>query len=63
MGNVALGLLQLLLRQFLHIRVGQHFGRVRECALCLLIFAERGDDRLKFVALTQQLSRPVGIVV
>ena len=62
-GNVALGLLQLLLRQLLHVRVGQHFGRVRERALCLLVFAERGDDRLKFVALTQQPGRPVGIVV
>ena len=62
-GNVALGLLQLLLRQLFHVRVGQHFGRVRERALCLLVFAERGDDRLKFVALAQQLSRPVGIVV
>ena len=62
-GDVALGLLQLLLRQLFHVRVGQHFGRVRERALCLLVFAERGDDRLKFVALAQQLSRPVGIVV
>ena len=62
-GNVALGLLQLLLRQLFHVRVGQHFGRVRERALCLLVFAERGDDRLQFVALTQQLSRPIGVVV
>ena len=62
-GNVALGLLQLLLRQLLHVRIGQHFGRVRERALCLLVFAERGDDGLKFVALAQQLSRPVRIVI
>ena len=62
-GNIALGLLQLLLRQLFHVRVGQHFGRVRERALCLLVFAERGDDRLKFVALTQQPGRPVRIVV
>ena len=33
-------------------------SRVRGSVLCLLVFAERGDDRLKFVALTQ-LSRPV----
>ena len=62
-GNVAFRLLQLLLRQLLHVRVGQHFGRVRECALCLLVFAERGDDRLELVALAQQLGRPVGVVV
>ena len=55
-----LRLLQLLLRQLLHVRVGQHFGRVRERALCLLVFAERGDDRLKLVALAQQLAARSG---
>ena len=62
-GNVAFRLLQLLLRQLLHVRVGQHFGRVRERALCLLVFAERGDDRLEFVALAQQPGCPVRVVV
>ena len=62
-GDVALGLLQLLLRQLFHVRVGEHFGRIGQRALRLLVFAERRDDGLELVALAQQPGRPFRVVV
>ena len=61
--HVGLGLLQLLLRQLLHVWVGQHLERVRLRLLCPLVCAERRDDRFELVALAEELCRPVGIVI
>ena len=61
--DVALGLLELLLRKLLHIRVGQHFSRVGELLLCPLVCAVCFDDRLKLVPLAQQPCRAGRIIV
>lgn len=61
--DVALGLLELLLRKLLHIRVGQHFRRVSELLLRPLVCAVCFDDRLKLVPFTQQPRRAGRIIV
>ena len=61
--DVALGLLKLLLRKLLHLRVGQHFGRVRLHLLRLFVLAVRRNDGFKLVSLAQQPCRAVGVVV
>ena len=61
--DVALGLLELLLRKLLHIRVGQHFSRVSELLLRPLVCAICFDDRLKLVPFTQQPRRAGRIII
>ena len=61
--DVGLGLRKLLLRQLLHVWVGQHLERVHLRLLRFFIRVERRDDRLEFVALLEELGRPIGVVV
>ena len=61
--DVVFRLLKLLLRKLLHLRVGQHFGRVRLHLLRLFVLAVRRNDGFKLVSLAQQPRRAVRVVV